>query len=493
MREAYASVLMVTQTFLVMSIGAFAGLFTLLPLVLVLVLPPVVVGLALFFAALPGMAALQRASILANERIGDGAGMVSDGLRDIVACGGEERVAARLGEHIDAQARATRALARFTAMRTIAVALGGWLPLVLILAGGPWLLRNGASTGEILGALTYVAVGLHPALETLVRGLGNTGLWLFVTLGRIVEVAGEPGSAEPAAAAPRAYLTPRHGDMRLKHVTFGYGRSPEPVIDRLDLFIEDGDHLAVVGPSGVGKSTLAGLLAGMLTPQSGDIRLGDVRICDLDPQTAAGHRVLIPQEAYVFAGTLRENLAYLHPRATDDELDDAVRLLGLERLVARIGGYDAQVVAGELSAGERQLVTLARAYLSPAPFVVLDEATCHLDPAAEARVEHAFAQRPGTLLVIAHRISSALRARRILVLDGAGAALGTHDRLMTTSPLYRDLVGHWAGAAAGPLAASGSMPTIRDVLAHTAKAAPAHVARAVKDLARRERPLSKSR
>ena len=183
-----------------------------LPLVLVFVVPPVVVGLALFFAALPGMAALQRDSILANERIGDGAGTVTDGLRDIAACGAEERVAARVGEHIDAQARATRALARYTAMRTIAVAVGGWLPLVLILAGGSWLVRNGASTGEILGALTYVAAGLHPALETLVRGLGNTGLWLFVTLGRIVEVAGEPerrGGARTGRARtwPRAIAT----------------------------------------------------------------------------------------------------------------------------------------------------------------------------------------------------------------------------------------------------------------------------------------------
>ena len=483
-REAYASVLMVTQTFLVTSIGALAGLFTLLPLVLVLVLPPVVVGLALFFAALPGMAALQRDSILANERIGDAAGTLSDGLRDIVACGAEGRVAARVGEHIDAQARATRALARYTAMRTIAVAAGGWLPLVLILAGGSWLLRNGASTGEILGALTYVAAGLHPALETLVRGLGNTGLWLFVTLGRIVEVAGEPGF-EPPASRPRSHPAPRHRDLRLKHVTFGYGRSPEPVISGLDLVIADGDHLAVVGPSGVGKSTLAGLVAGLLAPQSGEVRLGDVRIGDLEPRTAATHRVLIPQEAYVFAGTLRENLAYLRPRVSTSELDEAVARLGLEQLVERIGGYDAQVVAGELSAGERQLVTLVRAYVSPARLVVLDEATCHLDPAAEARVERAFAQREGTLVVIAHRISSALRARRILVLDGTGAALGTHARLLATSPLYRDLVGHWSGAPAGPYFANGGAPSIRDILAQTAKAAPAHMARAVRDLARR--------
>ncbi len=100
----------------------------------------------------------------------------------------------------------------------------------------------------------------------------------------------------------------------------------------------------------------------------------------------------------------------------------------------------------ELSAGEKQLIALVRAYLSPAPLVVLDEATCFLDPEAERQAEEAFAQRSGTLVVIAHRISSALRARRILVLDGNKAALGTHAALMRTSRMYRDLHGSWTPA-----------------------------------------------
>jgi ABC-type multidrug transport system fused ATPase/permease subunit len=443
-REAYASVLMVVQSFLVASVGALLGLFTLMPLVLVLVFPPVAVGLALFLAALPGMAARQRDSILADERIGDGAATVSAGLRDVVACGGEEKVAAAVGEHIDAQARATRELARFTALRTVAVAIGGWLPLVLILVFGPWLLRNGASTGVLLGALTYVAQGLHPALNTLVRGLGNTGLWLFVTLGRIVEVAGAPLDASSSQQVTDGrHPSPRDHSLRFRDVTFGYGRSPEPVIRDLDLVVPDGEHLAVVGPSGIGKSTLAGLIAGMLHPQSGEVHLGEIPVGQLDPATAAHYRVLIPQEAYIFAGTLMENLAYLAPDAPLEQIEDAVDRLGARSLVTSAGGYEARVHAPELSAGERQLITLVRAYVSPARVVLLDEAACHLDPVAEARVEMAFAERPGTLLVIAHRISSALRADRVLVLDGAGAALGTHEQLLASSPLYRDLVGHW--------------------------------------------------
>jgi ATP-binding cassette subfamily C protein len=116
-------------------------------------------------------------------------------------------------------------------------------------------------------------------------------------------------------------------------------------------------------------------------------------------------------------------------------------------LVERLGGYDAELDHTTLSAGERQQVTLARAFLSPARLVVLDEATCHLDPGAEAQAERAFARRTGTVIIIAHRISSALRASRILVLDGTRVVLGTHDELHRESALYRDLVGHWQSYA----------------------------------------------
>jgi ATP-binding cassette subfamily C protein len=329
----------------------------------------------------------------------------------------------------------------------VAVAVGGMLPALLILAAAPWLLERGASTGAILGALTYVAQGVHPALQTLVRGLGNTGLWLFVTLARIVEETEAP-AATREAGPPAAAGDPRGHRVVLRGVTFGYGRASEPVVDGLDLVIAEGDHLAVVGPSGAGKSTLAGLVAGLLEPQRGTVLLGGVPICTLGATAAARHRALIPQEAYVFAGTLRENLAYLDEDADPIEIDRAVRLLGAHPLVERLGGYDVALDAAALSAGERQLLTLVRAYISPARLVVLDEASCHLDPGAEAVVERAFARRAGTLIVVAHRISSALRAQRILVLDGPQPALGTHAELLRESALYRDLVGHWDHGAA---------------------------------------------
>jgi ABC-type multidrug transport system fused ATPase/permease subunit len=444
-RQAYAAVLNGVQGFVVMSISALVGLATLIPAVLVLVVPPVVIGLGLFLCALGRLAARQRDSILAGERIAQTSSTLAGGLREVTACGAEEQAHAMVGEHIDAQARATRDVARFTAVRILAVAVGGMLPLILIIAAGPWLMRQGATPGVVLGAMTYVIQGVQPALLTLVRELGATGLWLVVALRRIVEAADLP---EPAAVPGSEWPVPQGHGVRLRGVTFAYGPFAEPVIRDLDLVVPEGDHLAVVGPSGVGKSTLAGLLTGVLEPQAGDVRIGAVPLRRLDPRTLAGHRVLIPQEAYVFGGTLRENLLYLTDEATPAEIDHAVAELGMRALVEQVGGYDAELDPATLSAGERQLVTLARAYLSPARLVVLDEATCHLDPSAEAQVERAFAGREGTLIVIAHRISSALRAKRILVLDGSDVLLGTHDDLLGRSPLYRDLVGHWhAGAA----------------------------------------------
>ncbi|MFF4505803.1 ATP-binding cassette domain-containing protein [Streptomyces sp. NPDC001401] len=454
-RESYGAIVMFVQTFSVTAVSVLFGLAVLDPALLLFVLPPLAAGLALFLLALRAMAARQRAVVLADEAIAEQVGAVAEGLRDVTACGAEDVVRARVGARIDAAASAARALARLTAVRTAALGVGGWLPIVLILAGTPWLVRGGVTTGAILGALTYVSQALQPALRGFVQGLGGSGLWLLVTLTRILEAsdpkatgAADPGDAGPGTPAPSPMTRqPRDGRVELCGVTFGYARAAEPVVRDLDLVLAPGTHLAVVGPSGAGKSTLAALVAGVLEPRAGRIRLGGVPVRELDGGRLSRSRVLIPQEAYVFTGTLRENLAYLQPAATPPELDAAVRAIGAQALVRRLGGYDATVDPAVLSAGERQLIALVRALLPPARLVVLDEATCHLDPAAEAVAERAFACRPATLIVCAHRISSALRADLVLVLDGSHCRLGTHDRLMADCALYRDLIGHWDGPA----------------------------------------------
>lgn len=212
----------------------------------------------------------------------------------------------------------------------------------------------------------------------------------------------------------------------------------------MELTVEQGEHIAVVGPSGIGKSTLLHVAAGMLAPDRGDVRLFGRAVAACPPSELTALRALIPQEAYVFTGTLRDNLRYLRPGADRSAVDRTVDALALEPLVDRVGGLDRTLTPDALSLGERQLIGLGRAHLAPAPLLLLDEASCHLDPVAEATAERALSARPGTLVVVAHRLSSALRADRILVLDGTRAQYGTHDELLARSALYRDLVGHWS-------------------------------------------------
>ncbi|MET9068614.1 ABC transporter ATP-binding protein [Streptosporangium sandarakinum] len=476
-RDAFASVITVVRSFAFTVVSVVLGLGALVPEVLALVLPPFAAGVGLFLLSLSAMARRQREFLLADERTAGSLAAAVGALRDVTACAAEDRVAASVGARVAEQAAAGRSLARVTALRTLSLAVGGRLPVLLILAGTPWLLSRGAGAGVVLGALAYVTQSLAPALGNLVQGLGISGVRLRVSLDRILRPDVPPGPVSPAlpAAAERTMLSPgrpapssgplasasgppapspgpaappygpatgriavRNVHAELRGVAFAYGPHAEPVISGLDLSIPEGDHLAVVGPSGIGKSTLGALLAGVLRPGAGRVEVGGVPADRLDPAC----RVLIPQEAYVFRGTLWDNLTYLAP-ASREEVDAAAREVGLTALAERLGGYDAEVSPGALSPAERQLVALARAHLSPARLVILDEATCHLDPAAEARAEEAFARRGGTLVVIAHRLTSATRARRILVMDGASVRIGGHAELLAASPLYADLVGHW--------------------------------------------------
>jgi ATP-binding cassette subfamily C protein len=138
-------------------------------------------------------------------------------------------------------------------------------------------------------------------------------------------------------------------------------------------------------------------------------------------------------------------MVYLAPAASDQTINAAAKAIGASPLLERLGGLDCVVGPGgtELSRGEKQLVALVRAYLSEAPVIILDEATSELDGATEAVAEQAFARRGGTLLVIAHRLTSAARAGQVLLLNGDEALTGTHDQLVTRSAFYADLVGHW--------------------------------------------------
>jgi ATP-binding cassette, subfamily C, bacterial len=452
-RDVTGGLVVVVAQFVVTGTAMLVGISSLAPQAAWLVGGPLAVAVLVFACLLPPMAARQRALLHGEERLTDAASLAFGAISDIVTSGAERAVAAETISLVRTQARIGQSLATFAALRRLAVAVGVYLPMALLLLEARALGRHGLTGGALVGMMVYLLVSLQPAVQGLIEAGGNSVQRLSAALSRIAEMsdvtAEGPGPIRmaPASALPRGVRT--DDAVAFRGVTFRYGPAAAPVVRDLSFTIAPGTHLAVVGPSGAGKSTLAGLMSGLLHPDRGEILLGGRPLAGMPGPELYRLRTLIPQEAYVFAGTLRENIGYLRPGATSADIASALARLGMEELTERFGGMDACLTADTVSAGERQLIALARAYVAQAPLTVLDEAACHLDRVAEARVEQAFRERPGTVVIIAHRISSARRADLILLMDGAtvGSTLppATHQDLLGRSPLYASLVAEWEG------------------------------------------------
>ncbi|MGI5501925.1 ABC transporter ATP-binding protein [Lentzea sp. CA-135723] len=438
-RDATAGVLVQARALLVTTIAALVGLATTAAALIWLVVLPIVAALLLFGLMLPSLAKRQRDVVMADESTAEASGSVLTGLRDVAACQASTEAYQDVAKQINRQARATTAVAWANSLRATVIAVGGFAPVVLLVAFAPPLVASGQlTTGAVLAAVVYLTNSVNPALHGLARTTSTVVMRLMVALKRLQEAAPRI-DREPGAE------TPANGTFVLQDVTFGWSPESEPVLRGLSLNLRPGDHLAVVGPSGIGKSTMASLLTGLMPPGNGCVLFGGVPVDRVSPAIRHHSIALIPQETYLFTGTVRENLALLAPWATDEDLTAAATMVGAKPLLDKIGGLNASIGHGGegLSAGEAQLLALARVYVTSAGVVILDEATSHLDPAAEARVERAFAQRNGILVVIAHRLSSALRANRVLVMDGGKPLLGTHEQLLRTSALYGQLMLAW--------------------------------------------------
>jgi ATP-binding cassette subfamily B protein len=346
-----------------------------------------------------------------------------------------------VGEHMDANLYTARVGALY-GPGTEAVGVIGQALVLLI---GGTMVRNEALTlGELTAFVLYLTAFFAP-IQQLVQ-LYNTyqqGQSAVTKLRDLLSTA--PSVGEEPDAAP---LAPVSGAVDLDHVTFGY--TPDtPVIHDVTLHIAAGETFALVGPTGAGKSTIAKLITRFYDPTAGTVRLDGH---DLRAVTLASLRRqlgVVPQEPFLFHGTIRDNVAYADPEAADEEVLAACRAVGLDDLLERLpDGLDTPVHerGSSLSSGERQLLALARALFARPRVLVLDEATSNLDLRSEATIERALdvVLEGRTAIIIAHRLATAMRADRIAVVaDGGIAELGSHDELVARGGRYAEMYATW--------------------------------------------------
>ncbi|MEU1577475.1 ABC transporter ATP-binding protein [Streptomyces collinus] len=321
----------------------------------------------------------------------------------------------------------------------------------VLIVGGARVDAGTLAIGSLVAYLLYIDLFFAPVqqLSQVFDGYQQA----TVSLGRIQELLREPTSTK-SADEPLEVKSLR-GDIAFEDVHFAYGAADEgeAALSGVDLRIPAGQTVAFVGETGAGKSTLVKLVARFYDPTGGRVTVDGSDLRDLD-LTSYRHRLgVVPQEAYLFQGTVRDAIAYGRPDATDAEVEAAARAVGAHDMIATLeGGYLHEVAerGRNLSAGQRQLIALARAELVDPDVLLLDEATAALDLATEAQVNQATDRLAGrrTTLVVAHRLTTAARADRVVVMDrGRVAEDGTHEELLARGGRYAQLWRTFIGAA----------------------------------------------
>jgi ATP-binding cassette subfamily B protein len=326
--------------------------------------------------------------------------------------------------------------------------------VVVLLYGGSQAIDGAIKAGVLVGFLAALNNFFNPI--TQLSQLYTTYQSGMAALDKIFELLDErPAMVERADAVPLPLV---RGELRFEHVSFAYPRSgggpARLALDDIDLHIAPGETIALVGATGAGKSTLAKLIARFYDPTGGRILVDGHDLRDVTLASLRSQLGVVPQEAFLFSGTVRSNIAFGRPDATDAEIEAAARAIGAHDFIAALGdGYDTEVGerGGRLSAGQRQLVAFARAMIADPRILVLDEATSNVDLQTEARIEQGLQELLAgrTAIVIAHRLSTIVGASRIVVLAGGRVVeQGTHDELIAARGVYAGLYRDWSRSLA---------------------------------------------
>jgi ATP-binding cassette subfamily B protein len=413
--------------------------------VVVLLMSPILVVATVWYRRMSS-----RAYLRVRDRVGGTLTALQEGLAGVRVIQAFDQTERTVGDFIDTsreQYRTSVGAERITATYNGIIQLVQGLTLALIVGLGAYFASDGAVTVGVVTAFVLYLNNLYEPIQQLTQ-VFNTFQQAAAALHKLYGLLDTPFDlVEP----DEPKKLPATGSLVVERVGFRYAPELPPVLHDVSLALESGRRLVLVGPTGAGKSTLAKLMARFYDPTEGRITFGGVDLRDVGEATLRGAIVVIPQEGFLFTGTIRDNLRLAAPGATEDRIRAALDHLGLvERFERFPDGLDTRVETRgtNFSAGERQLVSVARAALADPAVLVLDEATSSLDPGTELLLDRALERLMAgrTVVVIAHRLTTAERADLVAVVDeGRIVEMGTHAELVASDGRYAELYSSWSG------------------------------------------------